>query len=143
MICKEQLKDIHYIDSHFYNDIEKLLTMKIEKTTKLAEFYQKRILAYSDIIEMITEKLKNELIKKFKDNKKKIPPINDINKIAKQNNVPSTEIEKWFKWIETMYFYLLINNELLDINNEIKDKEQKFDLNTKYMIIKKPIIEKK
>ena len=143
MICKEQLKDIHNIDSNFYIEIEKLLTEKIEKTTKLAEFYQKRILAYSNINEMITEKLKNELIKKFKDNKKNIPSINEINKIAKQNSVPSKEIENWFNWIETMYFYLLINNELIKINNEIKDKEQNFDLNTKYMIIKKPIIEKK
>ena len=143
IICKEQLKDINNINLNFYNEIEQLMTDRINKTTKLAEFYQKRILSYSNISEMITEKLKNELIKKFKDNQKKIPPINEINKIAKQNNISSKEIEKWFIWIEITYFYLLIHHDLIKINDDIKTKEIQFDLNTKYMIIKKPIIEKK
>jgi hypothetical protein len=89
---------------------------------------------------MISEPLKTKLIKLFKDKNKKIPGISEINKIAKENSIPSKEIEKWFSWIESVYFYRLVKNELLEINKIIESKENNFENNTNYMIIKKPVI---
>ena len=97
----------------------------------------------NDVVEnMIPERVKNKLIVIFKDKNKKIPSINEINKIAKENNIASSEIEKWFQWIESVYFYRLVKNEILALNKIISDKEDNYDMNTQYMIIKKPIIEK-
>ena len=139
---KNQLKDIEYINKEFYNKIEILLNKKIEKTNELAKYYQKRLFTYSSILVMIPESLKNKLIKRFKDNKKKIP-YNEINKISKENQIASDEIEKWFNWIELTYFYILISKEISDIDHEIKEKENNFEIQCKYMIIKKPNLEKK
>lgn len=136
-------KDIDEINNNFYEEMKKIFEDKIDKLIHLAKFYQKRIESYRNINLMISEKLKNNLIIKFKNNKNKIPNNNEINKIAKENSVPSLEIEKWFEWIEVTYFYMTIKKDLNKIENEIKSKEEKFDINTKYMIIKKPIIEKK
>lgn len=141
--AKKELNDINTINKSYYDQLEVLLSKKIDKTIELAKYYQKRILTYNDINVMIPEKVKNILIKKFKDNKKKIPSLIEINKLAKANLIPSVEIEKWFKWIEVMYFYLLIHNEIFIINNELLDIETNFEINTKFMIIKKPILEKK
>jgi hypothetical protein len=92
---------------------------------------------------MIPEILKNKLISKFKENNKKIISLAEINKIAKENNIDSKEIEKWFIWIEVTYFYLLTHNEIVIIKKKINTKEKDYDMNTNYMIIKKPILEKK
>jgi hypothetical protein len=80
-------------------------------------------------------------MKYFKENKNKIPPLIIINKIAKENQIKSNEIEKWFNWIETVYYYLLTKKDIIKLNDEINKKELNYDINTKYMIIKKPIIE--
>jgi len=137
---KQQIKDINLINSNFYNEIEELLNKQIEKSNELAKYYQKRTLEYDSIQIMISEPLKTKLIKIFKDKNKKIPGISEINKIAKENSIPSKEIEKWFSWIESVYFYRLIKNELLEITKIIENKEHDFENNTNYMIIKKPVI---
>lgn len=137
---KQQIEDINLINSNFYNEMEELLNKQIEKSNELAKYYQKRSLDYESIEVMISEPLKNKLIKIFKDKNKKIPGISEINKIAKENSIPSKEIEKWFSWIESVYFYRLVKNELLEITKIIESKEQNFKNNTNYMIIKKPVI---
>jgi hypothetical protein len=43
-----------------------------------------------------------------------------VNKIAKENNIPSDEIEKWFKWIENVYQYILIQKETNEIDKDIE-----------------------
>jgi hypothetical protein len=106
----------------------------------MARYYQKRNYEYSTISTMIQESIKNVLIKKFKDNNKKIPGDKEINKIAKDNKIPSNEVEKWFKWIEVTYLYMLVKNEIKKINYDIEEKEMKFDLFSTYMIIRKPTI---
>ena len=137
---KQQIEDINLINSNFYNEMEELLNKQIEKSNELAKYYQKRSLDYESIEVMISEPLKNKLIKIFKDKNKKIPGISEINKIAKENSIPSKEIEKWFSWIESVYFYRLVKNELLEITKIIESKEHNFQNNTNYMIIKKPVI---
>ena len=141
--AKNKLKDIDLINTDFYDKIDNLITKKIEKSNELAKYYQQRNETYNSIQTMISENVKNNLIKIFKENKNKIPPLKDINKIAKSNNIPSNDIEKWFKWIEIIYFYIIINQEINKITLEIDETENNFYKNTKYMIIKKPIIEKK
>ena len=36
---------------------------------------------------------------------------------------------------------MLVRNEIINLDKNITDKEKNFDINTHYMIIKKPIIE--
>lgn len=140
--CQEKIKDINNINSVFYDELVELLSKKIEKSNELSKFYMKRTMEYSKIEHMIPEKIKSKLILIFKENNKKIPSLTEINKIAKDNEIPSIEIEKWFAWIETVYLYKLIRSELNALNKLIIDKENIYDINTKYMIIKKPILEK-
>jgi hypothetical protein len=140
---QEKIKDIESINIDYYKEYEILINKKIEKSIDLIKYYKKRNHVYSEIKDMIKQNLKNKLIKIFKDNNKKIPNISEINKIAKENLVSSNEIEKWFNWIESTYLYILVKNEIIELNKEIDNKEKNFDINTHYMIIKKPIIEEK
>ena len=142
-IVKNKLKSIDTINQTYYNEMQGLFTEKIEKTMELAKYYQKRNIEYSNIKTMIPEILKNKLIRKFKENNRKIISLTEINKIAKENNIDSKEIEKWFLWIEVTYFYLLTHNEIVNIKKKINTKEKDYDMNTNYMIIKKPVLEKK
>ena len=138
---KQKINDIENINKDFYTAIEILINEKIDKSNELDIFYQKRNNAYANIKIMIHENIKNNLIKIFKNNNKKIPSDKEINKIAKDNSIPSAEIENWFKWIEATYFYLLSRDVIVKINKTIESKEKEFDINTRYMIIKKPVIE--
>ena len=140
IMYKEQLNEINIINKDFYDEMDVLLNKKIELSNNLAKYYQKRNNEYSEIKVMIPENLKNKLILIFKENNKKVPSDKQINKIAKENLVASIEIEKWFNWIETVYLYRLVKNDITKITNEIKLKEETYDMNSKYMIIKKPII---
>ena len=142
ILCQEKIKDINIINNTFYEELVELLSKKIEKSNELSKFYMIRIDNYAKIEQMISERIKNKLIIIFKDNGKKIPGLNEINKIAKENGIPSIEIERWFEWIESVYLYKLIRNELVVLNKLIIDKENKYDMNTKNMIIKKPKLEK-
>jgi hypothetical protein len=139
--CKKKIDDIDIINKDYYNEIEILLNKKIEVSNEMIKYYQRRNEEYSKIEVFITELLKNKLIKYFKENKKKIPQLAIINKIGKENKIPSNEIEKWFNWIESVYYYMLKQNEVINIEKEIENKEHIYEINTKYMIIKKPHIE--
>jgi len=140
VLFRKNINDIDIINKDYYNDLKILKKKKIDKSYDLAKYYQLRKNNYSNII--TNENVKKNLIKKFSENNKKIPNDTVINKIAKEYKMASSQIESLFKWIESSYFYLLIKNELTEINNKIKNKETDFNKNTKYMIIKKPIIEK-
>ena len=137
---KKKIEEIDIINDDFYKEIDELNFKKIEKANDLIIRYKKKIDVYSKIKTMIPENLKTELIKMFSTNKMKIPNGSNITNIAKINNIPYDDIELWFIWIEENYYYLLLKNELLKITNEIESKEKSYDLNTKYFIIKKPII---
>jgi UTP:GlnB (protein PII) uridylyltransferase len=141
LLCKKNINEIDSIHKEFYDEMILLFNNKIEKSNLLAKYYQKRILDYSLIEIMIEEKVKNKLIKIFKENNKKIPSDKEINKIAKENNIASKEIEKWFQWIESSYLYELVKREIVEINKMIEEKDNTYDINTRYMIIKKPMIE--
>ena len=141
LIYSDKIKDIDDINKEFYNELDLLLNEKIDKTTELAKFYQKRIDIYNTITVSINNTLKNKLINNFKNNNKKIPVDTEINKIAKDNNIPSNEVEKWFRWIEATYFYLLCKKIIFNISDKIIEKEKHFEMNKKNMIIKKPIVE--
>ena len=141
MDFKVKLNDIENINKEYYETQEQLFSRKIDKSNQLAKYYQKRNEEYEKIEVFITETLKNKLMKYFKENKNRIPSQTIINKIGKENQIKSNEIEKWFNWIESVYHYLLTKKEIMNINEEINKKELSYNINTKYMIIKKPIIE--
>ncbi len=139
--AKEKLKDIELINDEHYKKIEELFAKKIDLLNDMAKYYQKREESYSKIDVSIMEPLKRKLIYMYKVNNKKIPQLAIINKVAKENNVPSAEIEKWFDWIESVHQYMVAKFEINKLDNTIDKMEDDYDLNTKYMIIKKPIIE--
>jgi hypothetical protein len=140
LFLEENVNNIKEIKDSYYKDLNILLNNKIKKAEEIMILYKKRMYIYSEIKEMILESVKNKLIKMYKDNNKKIPTIPIINKIAKENNVSSNEIEKWFQWIETVYFYMLVKKEIIELNIQINEKEDTFEKNTNHFIIKKPII---
>ena len=135
----KKIIDIDNINNIFYKEIGILLNEKIEKTNDLQKFYIKRSISYNKIEIMIDEILKKKLIIIYKKNKK-IPSVLEINKIAKEYNIPSKELEKWFDWIESIYQYGLVNTELFKINKLIEEKEKIFLNNTNNLIIEKPKI---
>lgn len=142
LIMKEKLNDIQLINDDFYKVTQELLDKKIKESNNLAKYYQIRNVSYEKIKTMISEKDKNELILLFKNNKNKIPIQTEINRIAKKYKTSSNDIENWFSWIEASYLYLLVKRDINELDKEIMKEENKFDFNTKYMIIKKPIISK-
>ena len=136
----KKIIDIDNINTNFYEEIGLLLKKKIEKTNDLQKFYIKRSITYEKIEIMIDEILKKNLIIIYKKNKK-IPSVTEINKIGKEYNVPSKELEKWFDWIESIYHYGLVNMELFKINKLIEEKEKIFLNHTNYLIIEKPEVQ--
>lgn len=143
LIFQEKLNDINIIKEEYHKELDILINNKVEKIDDLIKFYKKRNIDYSNIKESINRNLKNNLIKVFKETGNKIPSIIVINKIAKENLIASNEIEKWFQWIESVYFYMLIKIEIKILNENINKKEEIFYMDTNYMIIKKPIINEK
>jgi hypothetical protein len=139
ILYKNKIKDIDLINDDFYKEIDELNLKKIENTNNLIIRYNKKKIIYSNIKTMIPENIKSELIKIYSTNKS-IPSENIKKNIAKTNNIPSNDIDLWFEWIESNYEYLLLKNEISKINEIIKLKEISYDTNTKYFIIKKPII---
>jgi len=137
LLYQEKIKDIDNINSKFYEEISNLLNDKIEKSNILAKYFYKRSEQYKLIEIMIPEKLKKQLIKIYKEHNKNKPNLKEINKIAKDNNISSNEIEKWFDWIEIMYKYLIAQNEINNINKIIEERERQFEINTKNLIIQK------
>jgi hypothetical protein len=112
---KVKLNDIENINKEYYETQEQLFSRKIDKSNQLAKYYQKRNEEYEKIEVFITETLKNKLMKYFKENKNRIPSQTIINKIGKENQIKSNEIEKWFNWIESVYHYLLTKKEIIYI----------------------------
>jgi len=137
LLYQDKIKTIDSINNNFYVEIGNILNDKIEKSILLAKYFYKRSEQYLLIKTMIPEKLKNDLIKIYKKNNKNKPILKEINKIGKENDIPSNEIEKWFDWIEISYKYLLAQNEINKINKEIIEKENQFEINKKNTIIKK------
>ena len=91
---------------------------------------------------MIPEQVKNEFILVFKNNKNKVPSLIEINRLAKKHKISANDVEKWFSWIESSYLYLLVKKDINKIEKQIINKENEFDFNARYMIIKKPNINK-
>ena len=137
---KEKIEEIDLINTDFYKEIDLLNIQKKEKKNKLKNRKKKKLEVYSQIKTMIPEQLKTELIQIFAKNKMSAPDNNHIRNLAKANNIPANDIELWFSWIEENYYYLLLKNEISKINSSINAKELGYDMNTKYFIIKKPII---
>jgi hypothetical protein len=90
---KEKLKDIETINKDYYKNIEILYNKKIEKSNEMMNYYRKREESYSKIEVFISELLKKKLIYMFRINTKKIPSLSIINKVAKENNIPSIPIK--------------------------------------------------
>lgn len=140
-IFNDKIKEIDVIHKNYYDELLEILNNKIELTNNLTKYYKIRHEIYKTIEIMIPELCKNKLIKLFKENKNKIPSLTILNKVAKEYDVSSKEIEKWSLWIENVYYYMYASFEINKINKILIEKEKDFINNMNYMIIKKPNIQ--
>ena len=136
----KKIKEIDVINKTYYDEYEKNLKERLELTIKLAKYYMDRTYIYKDISVMIEKSFKNELINIYKKNNKQLPSIEEINKIAKKNEIPSKEIENWFKWIDNSCKYILTKSDLYKLNDLIKKNKEDFNNKNEFMLIKKPNI---
>ena len=134
----KKIKEVDNINKNYYDEYEKNLKSRLDYTIKMAKHYVERTYTYKDINVMIEKKLKNELIEVYKKKNKQIPSNEEINKIAKKNEIPSKEIENWFKWIDFSCKYLLAKNDLYKINDLIKKNKDECDNKNEFLLIKKP-----
>ena len=139
-LYNKKIIEIDVINENYYKSMESLNLEQINLSNNLAEYYNKRNNIFKNITQSIPKKIKNKLIILFKKNNNKIPSDNEINKIAKNNTIPSKVIDEWFLWIEQCYYYLITKNKLYEIIKEINGKEKEFENKNKYMLLKLPEI---
>ena len=139
-LYNKKIIEIDVINENYYKSMESLNLEQINLSNNLAEYYNKRNNIFKNITQSIPKKIKNKLIILFKKNNNKIPSDNEINKIAKNNTIPSKVIDEWFLWIEQCYYYLITKNKLYEIIKEINSKEKEFENKNKYMLLKLPEI---
>ena len=139
-LYNKKIIEIDVINENYYKSMESLNLEQINLSNNLAEYYNKRNNIFKNITQSIPKKIKNKLIILFKKNNNKIPSDNEINKIAKNNTIPSKVIDEWFLWIEQCYYYLITKNKLYEIIKEINAKEKEFENKNKYMLLKLPEI---
>ena len=136
----KKIKEVDEINKQYYDEYEKNLKDILDSTMDVAKYYMNRTYTYKDINVMIEKSLKNDLIGIYKKKNKQIPTIEEINKIAKKNEIPSKEIENWFKWIDFSCKYIVAKNNLYKLNDLIKKNKEEFDNKNEFMLIKKPNI---
>ena len=139
-LYNKKIIEIDIINENYYKSMESLNLEQINLSNNLAEYYNKRNNIFKNITQSIPKKIKNKLIILFKKNDNKILSDNEINKIAKNNTIPSKVIDEWFLWIEQCYYYLITKNKLYEIIKEINGKEKEFENKNKYMLLKLPEI---
>ena len=139
-LYNKKIIEIDVINENYYKSMESLNLEQINLSNNLAEYYNKRNNIFKNITQSIPKNIKNKLIILFKKNNNKIPSDNEINKIAKNNTIPSKVIDEWFLWIEQCYYYLITKNKLYEIIKEINGKEKEFENKNKYMLLKLPEI---
>lgn len=139
-LYNKKIIEINTINENYNKNMMSLFENKITLSNSLAEYYNKRNNIFDKISNPISKNIKNKLILLFRKNNNIIPNDYDINNIAKTHNIPSKVIEEWFQWIEQCYYYLVTKNKLYEIMNEIKIKENEFEKNSKYMLLKLPNI---
>ena len=139
-LYNKKIIEIDVINENYYKSMESLNLEQINLSNNLAEYYNKRNNIFKNITQSIPKKIKNKLIILFKKNNNKILSDNEINKIAKNNTIPSKVIDEWFLWIEQCYYYLITKNKLYEIIKEINGKEKEFENKNKYMLLKLPEI---
>ncbi|MEK7097692.1 MAG: hypothetical protein AAB906_02500 [Patescibacteria group bacterium] len=88
---------------------------------------------------MITVKQRNELIKIYGESNKNVS-TNKIIEIAKVYNIGVIEIEKYFKWIENSYLYMVSQNEINNINSLISTFITNTSFKHQYLMISPPEI---
>ena len=139
-LYNQKIIEIDAINKNYYVSMEQLLQDKIKTMNETAIYYMKRTHSYQTLVEFdpILKSTKADLVKLFHQSQNQIPA--NIDKIAKQLNIPSKIIEAWFIWIQNCFLYLKNKKELYNINDHIDNMETEFETKNKYMLLKKPQI---
>lgn len=140
-LFSKKIQEIDEINKNHFEEMEKLTIKKLDYSLLMAKYYNERNMSFKEITEKIPIESKTEIIQYFSQNKHSIPEQKMIDKIAKKLDIPSNDVEKWFKWIEKCYLYLKSKNELYKIMKEQNEKNTEFIYKCENFIIKKPIIE--
>ena len=139
-LFNQKIIEIDTINKNYYISMEQLLQDKIQRMNETAVYYMQRTNSYQNLAELdpILKSEKAMLIKLFNQSKNQTPT--NIDKTAKQLNIPSKTIEAWFNWIQNCFYYLKNKKELYSINDHIDHIEAEFETKNKYMLLKKPQI---
>ena len=140
-LYNKKLQEIDIINEDHLKEIEELTIKKIDNSLLIAKYYNDRNLVFKTIQSPIEKESKDEIIRLFNKNENKIPEQKYIDKLAKQLNIPSNEVEKWLNWTEKCYQYILAKNNLHKIVQETNEKKEIFQYKCVNFIIKRPIIE--
>lgn len=134
---KEHILQYNEINNVIKTNIDTLLDSKLSKIIELSKYYNTRQEIYATIKTMITVKQRNELIDLYKKSKKNISS-DKILEYSKKYELPVVEIEKWIQWIENVYLFILKQNEIIEINNNINTYINNNDYKFQYLIISPP-----
>ena len=140
-IYNKKIQEIDELNKEHFKEIEKLIEYKIENTILMAKYYNERNLVFKKINSTIEKSSKDKIIKKFNENKNKIPDQSEINKTAKLLDIPSNEVQTWFEWIEKCFQYLTARKIVYETITNINKITKEFEYKCENFIIKKPTLE--
>lgn len=122
--------------------IDDIMQEKLNKYNILINSYNDRKETFSNINTSITNEIRQELIKVYKENGYKIPKDDIIEGISKKHNIKTLVVDNWFKWIESTYLYIKTQKELFEINNKLNEEINKQEENYKLFLYEEPEIKK-
>ncbi len=141
IIFKAQLNDIQNIEKNYFDKAAKFEEDIANIAIELNILKENRRSVYKQINSKINNEIKDKIMIAFKENNHKIPPIDIINKISSDTQIPIEDIELWFQWIEKSYLYLSNEQKYAQLIKEKYMEEENFKNLTKNFILQKPNIE--
>ena len=112
-----------------------------DKYSLLVKYFNNRKEIFSKINNKITNEIRINIIKVFKEKGNSIPDDNVIVGFSKKYNVSVKDLDLWFKWTEASYLYIRIEKDLSDLNKSIEEELKRQDFKKRYFIYQRPVVE--
>ncbi len=138
---KKQYDDIQTMETEY---IAKMKSSELEIANieiQLGEMKEARISTYAKIKTRISQRLKEQLVMKFKESNLQKPSMYIISAISKEEEVPIDDIELWLEWIEKSYLYVSRQEEYAQLVQKHTFHTQQYEHMMKNYILQKPLVE--
>jgi len=112
-----------------------------DKYSLLVKYFNDRKEIFSKINNKITNEIRINIIKVFKEKGNSIPDDSVIVGFSKKYNVPVKDLDHWFKWTEATYLYIRTERDLADLNKRVNEELERQDYKKRYFIYQRPVIE--